>query len=338
LRHLELARAAWLVLVALTIWVTPVGATTPACSGRDMLLELESGDAAAHGRVMAAAESTVNARALLWRIDAEGAAAPSYLFGTVHLTDDRVNALSPKTVAAMDGVRRIALEIDDMSPQSLGKAIAGMRELIVFADGRSLETMLSADEFDIVQSVLGSNGTPRHLATVLRPWLVTLSLSLPACERRRAAAGLQALDMRLAEAGKKRGIPVVGLETLEGQMRALAAVPERDQLQMLKMSLKFYNRSGDLMETMVRRYLNRDIGVIWPFQIELARSAGFSPESFKTFEEQMVSVRNRRMRDAALPLLREGGTFIAVGALHLPGKVGLVELFREAGFNVTAID
>lgn len=305
-----------------------------------MLLELESGDATAHGRVMAAAEETVNARALLWRIDAEGGAAapPSYLFGTVHLTDDRVNALSPKTAAAIGGVRRIALEIDDMSPQTLGKAMAGMRELIVFADGRSLENMLSADEFGIVQSVMGANGTPRHLATVLRPWLVTLSLSLPACERRRAAAGLQALDMRLAETGKKRGIPVIGLETLEGQLRALAAVPEGDQLQMLKMSLKFYDRSEDLMETMVRRYLSRDIGVIWPFQMELARGAGFSPESFKTFEEQMVSVRNRRMRDAALPLLREGGTFIAVGALHLPGKIGLVELIREAGFTVTAID
>ena len=169
MRFRELVRAACLAPVALTLCAGPVGAATPACSGRDMLLELESGDAAAHGRVMAAAEGTINARALLWRIDAEGGATPSYLFGTVHLTDDRVNALSPKTVAAMDGVRRIALEIDDMSPQSLGKAIAGMRELIVFADGRSLETMLSADEFDIVQSVLGSNGTPRHIATALRP-------------------------------------------------------------------------------------------------------------------------------------------------------------------------
>lgn len=302
-----------------------------------MLLEMEAANATAHQRVMAAAEATLNGRALLWRIDA-GAVPPSYLFGTVHLTDDRVNALSPKTTEALQSAGRIALEIDDMSPQSLGKAMAGMRELVVFADGRSLESMLSAEEFDIVRSVLGSNGMPRHMATTLRPWLVTLSLSLPACERRRAAAGLQALDMRLGEGGKKRGIPVVGLETLEGQMRALAAVPEGDQLQMLKMSLKFYDRSEDLMETMVRRYLSREIGVIWPFQMELARSVGFSPEAFKTFEEQMVSVRNRRMRDAAIPLLREGGTFIAVGALHLPGKLGLVELFRDAGFTVTAID
>jgi uncharacterized protein YbaP (TraB family) len=303
-----------------------------------MLSELETRDAPAHQRVMAAAEATLNGRALLWRIEGAFAVAPSYLFGTVHLTDDRVNALSPKTTEALNGARRIALEIDDLSPQTLAKAIAGMRELVVFADGRSLESMLSGEEFGIVQSVLGANGTPRHLATVLRPWLVTLSLSLPACERRRAAAGLQALDMRLGEGGKKRGIPVVGLETLEGQMRALAAVPEGDQLQMLKMSLKFYDRAEDLMETMVRRYLSRGIGVIWPFQMELARGAGFPPEAFKTFEEQMVSVRNRRMRDAAVPLLREGGTFIAVGALHLPGKLGLVELFRDAGFTVTAAE
>ena len=257
-------------VLALAVNAFPAQAAAPACAGRDMLAEMEAANATAHQRVMAAAEATLNARALLWRIES-GAVPPSYLFGTVHLTDDRVNALSPKTAEALQGARRIALEIDDMSPQSLAKAIGGMREQVVFADGRSLETMLSAGEFEIVQSVLGANGTPRHIATALRPWLVTLSLSLPACERRRAASGLQALDMRLGEAGKKRGIPVVGLETLEGQMRALAAVPEDDQLQMLKMSLKFYDRSEDLMETMVRRYLSRDIGVIWPFQLELAR-------------------------------------------------------------------
>ena len=46
-------------------------------------------------------------------------------------------------------------------------------------------------------------------------------------------------------------------------------------------------------------------------------------------------MRNLRMRDAALPLLADGGAFIAVGALHLPGAIGLVELLRGAGFTVT---
>ncbi len=42
------------------------------------------------------------------------------------------------------------------------------------------------------------------------------------------------------------------------------------------------------------------------------------------------------MEPTAEPLLEEGGLFIAVGALHLPGKKGLVALLREAGYTVTA--
>ena len=48
--------------------------------------------------------------------------------------------------------------------------------------------------------------------------------------------------------------------------------------------------------------------------------------------------RARRFRDAALPYLEEGGAFIAVGALHLAGDSGLVELIRGAGYTVSAVD
>jgi uncharacterized protein YbaP (TraB family) len=44
------------------------------------------------------------------------------------------------------------------------------------------------------------------------------------------------------------------------------------------------------------------------------------------------------MRDAAGPLLDEGGVFIAVGALHLSGEKGLVALLREAGYTVTPVE
>jgi uncharacterized protein YbaP (TraB family) len=144
--------------------------------------------------------------------------------------------------------------------------------------------------------------------------------------------------MRLAGAGKQRGIPVVGLETLEDQFRAIAGVPEGDQLEILRVSLRLYDRSHDLVETMVQRYLAREIGLIWPFQIELARRSGFSPAAFESFKDRMVRMRNARMRDAALPLIQAGGVFIAVGALHLPGEHGLVAMLRESGLTVVAVD
>jgi hypothetical protein len=230
------------------------------------------------------------------------------------------------------------LEVVDVSPQSVAGAMTGLGSLVVFRDGSSLDKLLTVEEFETARNAMAKAGIPPAMAGSLRPWVVTMSLSLTACERQRAASGLAPLDMRIAKRGRQRGVPVVGLETLEGQLRALAAVPEQDQLQILKVSLKYYHRSDDLMETMVGRYLARDIGAMWPFQLELARRAGYPADAFKSFEAQMLGVRNAAMRDAALPLLRDGGVFIAVGALHLPGKHGLVALFREAGYMVVPLE
>ena len=102
----------------------------------------------------------------------------------------------------------------------------------------------------------------------LKPWFVSMTLSLSECERRRSAAGLAPLDLRLAEQAKALNIPVAGLETLEDQLRAMAAVPEADQLTILKAGLKLHSQSDDMIETMVRRYLDRELGLIWPLQEE----------------------------------------------------------------------
>jgi uncharacterized protein YbaP (TraB family) len=59
---------------------------------------------------------------------------------------------------------------------------------------------------------------------------------------------------------------------------------------------------------------------------------------YAAFEEAMITGRNRTMADKAAPLLDRGSAFMAVGALHLPGPTGLIELFRTAGYTVTAVD
>ena len=62
-------------------------------------------------------------------------------------------------------------------------------------------------------------------------------------------------------------------------------------------------------------------------------SAGYA-----AFEEAMITARNRTMAAHAGPILDRGNAFIAVGALHLPGEKGLIELFRKDGYTVTAVN
>ena len=62
-----------------------------------------------------------------------------------------------------------------------------------------------------------------------------------------------------------------------------------------------------------------------------------SAEVYGDFEEIMIAARNKVMSERASKILAEGNAFIAVGALHLPGEKGLVEMFRKSGYSVTAL-
>jgi uncharacterized protein len=308
-----------------------------ACRGVDMLAETKARDPELYAKIMAAADATKNGNALLWKIERPGTPA-SYLFGTVHLTDERVTRLSPGVQLALKESKTIALEVSDLSEAATTKVIAKSAPLVIYTDGRRLDGLLSDSEYDTVKNVINRSGMPADLAALFKPWIVTMIMSVSDCERQKVQEGAKVLDMQLAELGKARGLDVVGLETIPEQLKALASVPEEQQLKMLRASLKFADRTNDLMETLVRLYVDRKIGAAIPFQIAIARQVGVGDDAYAGFQQKLLVERNVKMSQSAAPLLEKGGTFIAVGALHLPGEKGLVALLREAGYTVTAIE
>ena len=339
MRYFNQRLVLWVAVLLSSLGAASVHAqsTAPGCTGRDILAEIREQQPEEWLRIDAVAQRTINARSIFWRIDGPNG-PPSHLFGTIHLSDDRVNALPVAVQLALGSATKVVLEVADLSPQNLEAAITRQQKLLVFGDDRSLETLLTPSEQVIARRAIEKAGMPGGALTALKPWVVNMTLSLSDCERRRARTGLKPLDLRLAEIAKQRGVPVLGLETLDDQLKALAAVPEDDQLTVLRAGLKLYERTDDLLETMVRRYLARELGQIWPMHETLWRQAGFPASAFASFQHELITTRNVRMRDAALPILAAGGAFIAVGALHLPGPIGLVELLRGAGFKVTAAE
>ncbi len=313
----------------------PAAADT--CHGVDMLAETAAKDPQTYTRIMAEAAATKNAGAILWKIEKQGRPA-SYLFGTVHLTDERITTLSPAVKAGLNEAKVVALEVSDLSETATASVIAQSAPLVMFTDGRRLDSLLSNTEYDTVKSIIGRSGMPVDLAAVFKPWIVTMILSVSDCERNKVQQGARVLDMKIAEIGKARGLEVVGLETIPAQLESLAAVPEQQQLDMLRASLKFADRTNDMMETLVQLYLKRQISAAMPFQIALAREAGVSGQAFAGFQEKLLVERNEKMLGVAEPLLEQGGVFIAVGALHLAGDKGLVALLRQRGYTVSPIE
>lgn len=344
--RIRLAKAAAaLVIAALLAAPLQASAADPAdavavadkCHGINMLAETQAKDPETYAKIMAQAAATENSGPLLWRIERAGRPT-SYLFGTVHLTDERVTKLSPAVEQALGQSKTVALEVSDISEKATATVIAQSAPLVMFTDGRRLDGLLSGTEYDTVKRIISRSGMPSDLAALFKPWIVTMIMSVSDCERTSIQQGARVLDMKIAEIGKARGLQVVGLETIPEQLQALAAVPEPQQLDMLRASLKFADRTNDMMETLVQLYLDRKISAALPFQIAVAKQVGIGNEAFAGFQEKLLTERNIKMRATAEPLLEQGGVFIAIGALHLPGKQGLVALLREGGYTVTPME
>lgn len=315
----------------------PAGSAPEQCGGDDIVAELALKDPAAHGKIIADAAKIENGEALFWKVEKDGIPA-SYLFGTIHIADKRVTAIPAKVESALAESKTLAVEIADMSDEGMLAAMTKVPELLAYRDGTTLQTQLTPDEYAKVQTLITKSGMPAETAVVLRPWLVSMLLAISDCNRQQLEAGMQPLDGIIEARAKAAGTKVVGLETAESQLAAMASIPNDKQILILKAGLAYADRTDDMIETIVQLYLARKISATMPFQFVLAEKAGIAPSAYDEFMKILVTDRNLKMRDGAKPLLENGGVFIAVGSLHLPGDKGLVRLLRDDGYNVTAAE
>jgi len=325
------------LLAAATVSLAADAKNKKSCGGKDLLAELHESDPRRAAALSATTSQTANDGVVLWRVSREGI-ADSYLFGTVHMTDERVTNLPKKARTAIQNASVVALEVADVAPTALATAIAKSPTLMMFEDDRRLDLLISPESFEIVKRQLEAARLPSAFAGRFKPWVVSMLMAVTDCERKRLTNGKPVVDMKIADIARKKKIPVVGLETVEAQLEAAASVPMEEQVALLRSSLKLVDRADDLRETILKIYLSRRIGAVLPLQKILAERNGIENISFKGFQEVMVDKRNRNMRTRSLPLLAKGNAFIAVGALHLIGENGLVALFRNAGYHVHPVD
>ncbi len=307
------------------------------CQGTDMLAEMQSKSPDAYKKVMDESNALPNSQAVLWKIEKPGVPV-SYLFGTMHLSDPRIATLSPAVKDIIAQSKSVTLEVADLSETAVASAMAKTATLIAYSNGQSLKNALSEDEYKGAQQIVSKAGMPGELAAVMKPWLISMLLATSDCERKQVAAGKAVLDLQVATEAQKHGVAITGLETIESQLSAMAAIPDDQQIAMLKVGLKFIDRADDMTETLVQMYIKRQMGAAMPFQLALAAQSGISPTVFDGFKKSLLVDRNARMRDSALPMLEKGNAFVAVGALHLSGPTGLVALLRQSGYTVTAVE
>ena len=279
----------------------------------------------------------MNSKGLLWKIERNG--QTSYLFGTMHMTDPRVTRLTQAASKAFDASDTVVIETTDVLDRSkMMAALMQKPELTMFTDGTTLTSLLPSGDVEGVNKALDARGIPPASVAKMKPWMLSAMLALPACELARQADGAPVLDVKLADDAKAAGKSIEGLETAISQLEAMASLPMDLHVKGLVDTLKLGDRIDDVIETMIVLYVNGDTGTFWPlFKAALPGEAG-DEQGYALFEETMIKARNKTMVERAEPILARGNAFLAVGALHLPGPDGLIELFRKDGYTVTVAD
>lgn len=305
-----------------------------ACTGKDMLAQMQRENPETLEHIKAEAAGVENGGALLWKIEKEGV-DPSYLFGTMHMADPRVVELPDAAQAAFDASSTVVIETTEvLDPAKAMAAMLANPEMTMFTDGTTLFSLLPEDERVEAEAALNARGIAPASVQKMKPWIIAAMVALPACELARKSAGAPVLDVELARQAEASGKALGGLETIADQLGAMASLPMDFHIRGLVDTLKLGDRVDDMIETMIVLYLEGDTAMFWPFFRVTLQSDEETEAGFAAFEETMVTARNRTMAEHAAPFIDAGGAFVAVGALHLPGKEGLVALLRDAGYSI----
>ena len=350
-RHFTLAdrlaaRAGWLLgllhVVAALAFLLALGfaagrahaAETVTCAGKDLLAGL-SADTRATMEKDAAAEP--NGEGLLWRVSKPGV-RDSFLFGTMHMSDPRILALPPAAQSAFDAASTLVIETTDvLDPQKMSRALLTRPDLMMFTDATTLPGLLDAGDRAVVERRFAELGLSLDAVQKMKPWLIAAMVGMPACEKARKEAGAEVLDIWLANKAKAAGKEIAGLESVADQLEAMASLPMDLHMRGLVETARLGGAIDDVTETMVRIYMSGRTGLFWPFFRAALPGSADDAADYAVFQEAMITGRNRTMAERAMPVLDRGNAFVAVGALHLPGRDGLVEKLRVAGFGVEAV-
>lgn len=260
-------------------------------------------------------------KGLLWKVSKKDL-APSYVFGTIHVSDESILSLPEQVSASLQESERFVMEALP-EPDEL----VALAQTMFFTDGQTLHSMVSQAIYDRTVQILGAYQMPPNAVSIMKPWAAFLTMSYP------AEPGL-VLDLVLLEQAKKNGASVYGLESLGEQGEIFEQMSLQHQLVLLKDTVCHYETVMDDIDKMKSLYLQRDLVGLFQY----AQGYGFADNSaYEALMARLLTERNYTMTERMQPMLRKGKAFIAVGAMHLAGEEGILSLLAKEGYEVTSV-
>lgn len=258
---------------------------------------------------------------LLWEISGNHLSKPSYLFGTMHLLCAADAQLSDSLRMAVANVKQIYFEIDlDNMMETLG----AMRYLNM-NNNTKLSDLLSEDEYERVKDYFKKNKTmlPLTMMERLKPYFVTSLIA----ESKFPCAEKDGMEQVIMKEAKKDSKPIHGLETIQFQASVFDSIPYKRQAKDLLKMIDSSDAGGDSSDAkLVEVYRKQDLNTMQQMTAE--------EEAMREYLDLLLYNRNANWAKKMPAILHDAPTLFAVGAGHLGGEKGVINLLRKAGFTL----
>ena len=272
---------------------------------------------------------TSNAQ-LVWKISGNGIQKPSYILGTHHGCPFNYCDSIPGLMKAFDKVDNIIgeinmIEFSEMSPERMQK----MQAMMMMPADTSLLSLFNEEETAKVNDWLKNQmGASLEMLSVMKPMTIMVTVQNKILmEMMPELATMTSIDKYMQTLGQRKGKTIGELETADYQMELLYGNSLEEQADAL-LEMIDHGDSKGLLQQLTNAYKSQNLDTLW-----------------KVFQEQMtgyeydaiVKVRNLNWEKQMKELLPKQSILFVVGAGHLPGESGMINLLREAGYKVKPV-
>lgn len=274
----------------------------------------------------AQAQPVTSAKSLLWEISGNGLKQPSYLYGTYHLLNSSFLNTVPEVMERFMESRGVVVEteVDSAKMMQLGAKM-------VMPDNK-LSNLLSKEDYALVDEEIKTQfGFELSMADQMKPMTLLLMLSLKDYQRMEVLKEYtgQPLDMYFASYNRRSKKKVSTLETMEQQFDILYNHHPLDkQAEQLVSYVKNKETAMQMSDKLMQLYFDKDLAGMWALSHEYNELTGGGDMTY------IADDRNKDWMTKLPAIMKEQSTFIAVGAMHLPGENGLLQLLQRAGYTV----
>jgi uncharacterized protein YbaP (TraB family) len=258
---------------------------------------------------------------MLWKMEGEGIQT-SFIFGTFHLIPQSDFELSEALKESFSQCEQVVMELDMDDPNLQKESM----QYMMMSNGKGLGDYLSQQQYKSLDSLLDDySGMGLKFFEQMKPLVLSTFMLVGLMDEEMAS-----YEKSLMEMAKESNVEILGLETVKEQMNAMDNIPIEEQVEELMLFVSSQDSLKRIFNEMIRLYKKPDMDSL----VVLFNDYYDEPD----FMDNLLYQRNENWKTRIPSMCAKKATFFAVGAGHLGGEQGIIQLLREQGYTLTPVN